>query len=149
MIKIEERILKITFTADTHTSIHWNFRPLQTDVKVNIPPICRYQSMKLIPLIFFLLKVAPGETALAFYTAKNPLEEAVVGISTYTILPFEAGRYFHKLQCFCFEEQTLNPKEEVDLPVFFYIDPDFANDRTMDNVHDIVLSYTFAAASAS
>jgi len=124
MQKINERILKITFTADTHTSIHWNFKPLQTDVKV-----------------------APGETALAFYTAKNPLDEAVVGISTYTVLPFEAGKYFHKLQCFCFEEQTLNPKEEVDLPVFFYIDPDFADDSKMDEVHDIVLSYTFAAAA--
>lgn len=124
MQKTADRIIKITFSADTHTSLQWNFKPLQQEVKV-----------------------APGETALAFYTATNPLDDAVVGISTYTVLPFEAGKYFHKLQCFCFEEQTLEPKEEVDLPVFFYIDPDFADDQKMDNVHDIVLSYTFTAAT--
>lgn len=90
MKKMNDRIIKVTFSADTHTSLQWNFKPLQTEVKV-----------------------APGETALAFYTATNPMDEPVVGISTYTVLPFEAGKYFHKLQCFCFEEQTLEPKEEV------------------------------------
>lgn len=57
--------------------------------------------------------MAPGETALAFYTAKNPLDKPVTGISTYNVVPFEAGQYFNKIQCFCFEEQQLNPNEEV------------------------------------
>lgn len=55
----------------------------------------------------------PGETALAFYTAKNPTDVPVVGISTYNVVPFEAGQYFNKIQCFCFEEQMLNPHEHV------------------------------------
>lgn len=58
-------------------------------------------------------KVVPGETALAFYTAKNPTDKPVIGISTYNVIPFEAGQYFNKIQCFCFEEQQLNPHEEV------------------------------------
>ena len=58
-------------------------------------------------------KVVPGETALAFYTARNPTDRPVTGISTYNVIPFEAGLYFNKIQCFCFEEQRLNPKEEV------------------------------------
>lgn len=57
--------------------------------------------------------MVPGETALAFYTAKNPTDKPVVGISTYNVVPFEAGQYFNKIQCFCFEEQQLNPHEEV------------------------------------
>lgn len=55
----------------------------------------------------------PGETALAFYTALNPTDVPVIGISTYNVIPFEAGQYFNKIQCFCFEEQQLNPKEQV------------------------------------
>lgn len=55
----------------------------------------------------------PGETALAFYTATNPSNNPIVGVSSYNVLPFEAGQYFVKIQCFCFEEQQLNPHEEV------------------------------------
>ena len=59
------------------------------------------------------IKVVPGETALAFYTARNITDKSVTGIATYNVIPFEAGLYFNKIQCFCFEEQRLNPKEQV------------------------------------
>ena len=68
------------------------------------------------------------------------------GIATYTVQPFEAGLYLNKIQCFCFEEQRLNPQEEVDLPVFFYIDPEYTNDPRLESVDNIVLSYTFYEA---
>lgn len=64
--------------------------------------------------MFLLLQVVPGETALAFYTAKNPTDVPVIGVSTYNVIPFEAGQYFNKIQCFCFEAQQLNPHEEVE-----------------------------------
>ena len=59
--------------------------------------------------------------------------------------PFEAGAYFNKIQCFCFDEQTLNPGEELDMPVFFYIDPEFALDTTLieQRCMDVSLHYTF------
>ena len=59
------------------------------------------------------------------------------------MVPFEAGQYFNKIQCFCFEEQRLNPGEEVDLPVFFYIDPEYLEDPFLEKVNTIHLSYTF------
>ncbi|CAG2168150.1 unnamed protein product, partial [Oppiella nova] len=62
------------------------------------------------------------------------------------VQPYEAGTYLNKIQCFCFEEQRLNPHEVVDLPVFFYIDPEYADDPRLENVDDIVLSYTFFEA---
>ena len=84
------------------------------------------------------------------------------GISTYNVVPFEAGAYFNKIQCFCFEEQRLNPGEEVgswncnilniaillcyfqvDMPVFFYIDPDIEKDPFLQECNEITLSYTF------
>ena len=112
--------LQVSFTADTGAAMQWSFRPQQPVIHVH-----------------------PGETALAFYTAKNPTDKPIDGISTYNVVPFEAGQYFNKIQCFCFEEQRLNPQEEVDMPVFFYIDPDYVNDPLLENMDTITLSYTF------
>ncbi|CAG2109002.1 unnamed protein product [Medioppia subpectinata] len=92
------------------------------------------------------IRCYPGETVLAFFTAKNPLDRPVDGIATYSVQPYEAGSYLNKIQCFCFEEQRLNPNELVDLPVFFYIDPEYADDPRLENINDIVLSYTFFEA---
>jgi len=116
----EDRLLTINFNADTAAAMRWKFRPQQP-----------------------VVKLYPGETALAFYTATNPTEKPVDGISTYNVIPFEAAQYFNKIQCFCFEEQRLNPGEEVDMPVFFYIDPDYVNDPFLENCDEITLSYTF------
>ncbi|UXI18644.1 SZT2 protein [Sarcoptes scabiei] len=120
MNKIEDRQIKVIFEADKSASTACDFRPTQHSI------VC-----------------SPGETVLAFYTAKNILDRPVNGIATYNILPFEAAKYFHKIQCFCFEEQQLNAKEEVDLPVFFFIDPEFARDPYLFDANDIILSYNF------
>lgn len=125
MVPVKNRIINIKFNADVSSSMIWNFKPQQTSIKI-----------------------IPGETALAFYTAKNPTDKAITGVSTYNVLPYEAGQYFNKIQCFCFEEQQLNPHEEVDMPVFFYIDPEFADDPKMEHVNEIILSYTFFEAKA-
>nr|CAG4642882.1 EOG090X0GO2 [Evadne anonyx] len=118
-----ERVLRIRFNADTSSNLTWNFKPQQSEIKV-----------------------ALGETALAFYTATNPTDRPIDGVSTYNVIPFDAGQYFNKIQCFCFEEQRLNPHEQVDMPVFFYIDPDFGEDPKMESVESITLSYTFFEA---
>ncbi|XP_013188405.2 cytochrome c oxidase assembly protein COX11, mitochondrial [Amyelois transitella] len=123
MTAVKHRPIKIRFNADVASSMQWNFKPQQLDITV-----------------------VPGETALAFYTARNPTNTPVTGISTYNVIPFEAGQYFNKIQCFCFEEQQLNPHEQVDMPVFFYIDPEFMDDPKMEYVDEIVLSYTFFEA---
>nr|XP_055032587.1 cytochrome c oxidase assembly protein COX11, mitochondrial [Misgurnus anguillicaudatus] len=123
MKPVRDRVIKVTFNADTHASMQWNFRPQQSEIFV-----------------------VPGETALAFYRARNPTDKPVIGISTYNVVPFDAGQYFNKIQCFCFEEQRLNPHEEVDMPVFFYIDPEFDEDPKMARVDTITLSYTFFEA---
>ena len=80
---------------------------------------------------------------LAFYRATNKTDKPLVGISTYNVTPMRAGLYFHKVQCFCFEEQRLQPHETVEMPVFFYVDPDIDADKNARDVRDLVLSYTF------
>ena len=114
------RIIRVDFVANVHSTMPWKFRPTQGDV-------C----------------VVPGETALAFFTVTNTSDRAITGVATYNVHPAKAGLYFNKIQCFCFEEQRLEAGEEIDMPVFFYIDPEFADDPTMENAHLITLSYTF------
>ena len=63
--------------------------------------------------------VYPGETALAFYTATNLTDDPIIGVSTYNIEPYDAGAYFNKIQCFCFEEQILNPGESIGIGLIF------------------------------
>lgn len=123
MLKVHDRIISVKFNADIAASMRWNFKPQQAEIKV-----------------------VPGETALAFYTACNPTDVPVTGVSTYNVIPFEAGQYFNKIQCFCFEEQLLNPHEQVDMPVFFYIDPEYTEDPKMETVDTLTLSYTFFEA---
>ncbi|XP_062555146.1 cytochrome c oxidase assembly protein COX11, mitochondrial [Armigeres subalbatus] len=123
MQRVKDRVIKIRFNADLGAAMRWNFKPQQPEINV-----------------------VPGETALAFYTARNPSDQPVTGISTYNVVPFEAGQYFNKIQCFCFEEQRLNPHEEVDMPVFFYIDPEIMDDPKLELIDCITLSYTFFEA---
>jgi cytochrome c oxidase assembly protein subunit 11 len=114
------RQITVHFSADTSAAMPWTFKPQQRSVRV-----------------------VPGETALAFYTAHNPTAGPVTGVSTYNITPMRAAPYFNKIQCFCFEEQRLRPNEEIDMPVFFFIDPEFLNDPAMKNIQSITLAYCF------
>lgn len=114
------RPIRVLFDAGVSANMPWQFRPQQRE-----------------------LVLVPGETALAFYTAKNKTDQAITGVATYNVYPPQAGVYFNKIQCFCFEEQRLKAKEEIDMPVFFFIDPEICDDPTMRHVNNITLSYTF------
>ncbi|CAA7401342.1 unnamed protein product [Spirodela intermedia] len=114
------RELIVQFNADVADGMPWKFIPTQREVRVK-----------------------PGESALAFYTAENRSSTPITGVSTYNVTPMKAAVYFNKIQCFCFEEQRLLPGEQIDMPVFFYIDPEFETDPKMDGVNNLILSYTF------
>ncbi|CAO3703514.1 unnamed protein product [Rhizopus stolonifer] len=115
-----QRRIRVTFESNTSDSLPWSFKPELREIHV-----------------------VPGETALTFYKAQSKAKQDVIGIATYNVTPYRAGSYFNKIQCFCFEEQKLSSGEQVDMPVFFFIDPDFLEDPLMKDVNTITLSYTF------
>jgi len=115
-----KRLITVDFTGTVHTALPWEFVPQQRRVVVGL-----------------------GETCLAFYRAKNNSDKPIIGVSVYHMIPAETGLYFNKIQCFCFDEQLINPNEEVDLPIFFFIDPLMASDSRFDHVDRITLSYLF------
>ena len=123
--KLKARTIKVEFDGTVQGRLRWAFHPEQKYVTVT-----------------------PGETALAFFKAKNLSNEPTIGVSVYQMLPAEAGLYLNKIQCFCFDEQALMPNEEVDMPIFFFIDPDIMDDPRFDGVDEITLSYIFAQSSS-
>ena len=117
--------ISIRFDANTARGMPWQFRPLQTTDTV-----------------------AVGQRDMAIFTARNLGEIPVTGTATFNVEPEQAGAYFNKVQCFCFTEQTLQPGQEVRMPVIYYIDPAALDDPDMDGVAQITLSYTFHQAAA-
>lgn len=86
---------------------------------------------------------------MTFFVVSNMSKEAKSGIFTYHIGPPKAGIYFNKIQCFCFEEQRLKAGETIEMPVLFYIDPDFEKDPKMKDVDSITLAYVLMETEKS
>ena len=84
-----------------------------------------------------------GETSIAHFKVTNNGKTPLAGQAAFNVLPETAGVYFKKVQCFCFEEQTLDPGERMDFPVVYFVDPEFAADPETRGKQEITLSYTF------
>lgn len=112
--------ISIRFDATTAMGMPWSFRPVQATDTVTI-----------------------GERDIATYIARNDSDQPITGMATFNVTPEQAGKYFNKIQCFCFTEQTLKPGEEVTMPVLYFVDPAMLDDPNMQGVEQITLSYTF------
>jgi cytochrome c oxidase assembly protein subunit 11 len=112
--------VEVRFDANTHPGLPWHFEPEQNVVRVQ-----------------------PGAQTKIFYRAKNFSSRTITGQAAFNVTPDQVGKYFNKIQCFCFTEQTLKPGENVDMPVLFFVDPAMMKDPDTKNVHEITLSYTF------
>lgn len=115
-----DRKITVRFDATTDRDMPWEFKPVERTMEMKI-----------------------GEDGLAFYEAYNPTDVPVAGQASYNVAPFEAGGFFNKVQCFCFEEQVLMPGERVLMPVNFFVDPAMVEDRDAKYINHITLSYTF------
>jgi len=114
-----DKDITLQFNADVNESINWSFEAPK-DVSFKI-----------------------GENKLVEYQATNLSNVTTSGTATFNVLPEKVGPYFIKTQCFCFEKQTLEPNQTVQMPVVFYVDPAITEDPSMADIDTITLSYTF------
>ena len=117
---ILDKTIKVRFDANVERDMPWKFKPAQREVEIKI-----------------------GETGLAFYEAYNPTDRPVAGSASFNVTPYSAGEYFIKIDCFCFEEQILEPGQRIDMPVTYFVDPEIVNGIEASYVKTITLSYTF------
>ena len=111
-------LVEVRFNADTDPALPWRFEPERRKTEVRA-----------------------GEAALAFYRAVNEGGPGV-GTATFNVAPAAAGRYFNKVECFCFEEQYLGAGESADFAVSFFIDPEIAENPDTADIRTVTLSYT-------
>ena len=112
--------VRIDFDANVSPRLPWRFRPERASDTV-----------------------AVGARDMAFFTATNTSRRPITGTATFNVTPAQAGKYFTKIQCFCFTQQTLKPGETQRMPVIFYVDPAILRDPDARDIRTITLSYTF------
>ena len=110
----------VRFDANTHPGLPWRFEPKQTTIKIQ-----------------------PGAQTQIFYRATNQSSRPWTGQAVFNVSPDQVGKYFKKIECFCFTEQTLKAGESVDMPVLFFVDPKIMDDPDARDIQEITLSYTF------
>lgn len=118
--EVSDRVIRVQFDANTSKDLDWDFGPEKPYMDVNV-----------------------GASNLAFYTATNNSDKTVVATSNYNVSPIKSGPYFSKMECFCFTEQSIEPGETVEFPVVFFLDPLLLEDKRMDEIKTVTLSYTF------
>ena len=114
-----DREIVVRFDANV-SGLAWSFRPEVTEITLKA-----------------------GEVGRINYVAGNRSDRHTVGTSVFNVSPAAAGAYFNKIECFCFTSQPLKPGEEIRMPVQFFVDPAIDEDRDLDAVRTITLSYTF------
>ena len=115
-----DRTIKIRFDTNVDKDLPWDFKSEQRAMDVRI-----------------------GESALVFFKAQNTTDKPVSGTAGFNVAPEIAGRYFTKIECFCFKQQTLAAGQSIDMPVTFFVDPKIVEDESTKNIEEITLSYTF------
>lgn len=123
--QIRERKIRVNFSSNINNNLYWDFRPGEHSTTINV-----------------------GAQGLTHFIAKSNDDKPSAGTAIYNVTPLKAGKYFHKIECFCFGEQILQPQQEVQMPVLFYVDPSFDDDPHMKDVSLITLSYTFYPAES-
>ncbi len=114
------RTIKVRFDGNVAPGMAWRFGPKDPAITVKI-----------------------GQKNMAMFTATNLSDKPVTGRAAYNVSPDIAGLYFHKIACFCFDNQTLQPGQTVDMPVTFFVDPSIVRDKQAVRIDEITLSYTF------
>lgn len=119
-IAVTDKQIVVRFDSNVSSALPWRFKPENPTEKITI-----------------------GARDMAAFVAENLSSRPVTGTATFNVTPVQAGRYFAKVQCFCFTEQTLQPGEKVRMPVIYYVDPAILTDPETRDIEEITLSYTF------
>ncbi len=115
-----DREITVFFDANVNDGLPWDFEPTVGRMTVRV-----------------------GEPQVMYYRAANRSDEPVSGTATFNVEPEQMGGYFVKIDCFCFQEQVLQPGESIEMPVYYFVHADILEDAEMIDQQTVTLSYTF------
>jgi len=120
-----DKTISVRFDSNVDRDLPWAFRPEQSRDTVSL-----------------------GARDMAIFIARNNGSEPITGTASFNVTPVAAGKYFKKIQCFCFTEQVIQPGEQVRMPVLYFVDPKLLDDPDARDIEEITLSYTFHRSKA-
>ena len=118
--QVLDRTITVRFDSNVTHGLPWKFVPERNTIDVRL-----------------------GDVVTVNYKVINQAARAITAQASYNVTPPQVGGYFNKINCFCFTEQTLKAGETREMAVVFYVDPKIVEDRDMNTLNTITLSYTF------
>ncbi len=112
--------IRVDFDTNVSAKLPWTFKPENPSETIDV-----------------------GARDMVFFNATNTSNRPLTGTATFNVTPAQAGKYFTKIQCFCFTQQTLKAGETARMPVIFFVDPKILTDPDASDIQTITLSYTF------
>ena len=118
--KIIHEPISINLLTSVHPKLLWNFQPLISQISVN-----------------------PGEVITVEYMVENIGLKETTGIATFAYFPNKLESYIRKINCFCYDAQTLKPKQKTKFTLVLLIDPEVAKDSKTKNIKEATIQFTF------
>ena len=112
--------ISVNLITSVHPSLSWNFKPVNPNIKIK-----------------------PGEVTTVDYIVENLGDKETSGIATFVYFPSQFGTYISKINCFCYDVQTLKPGEQDKYTLVFFIDPEVTKDSKTKDVKEVTIQFTF------
>ena len=117
---IENNPIVINLITSVHPNLSWNFKSIEKKILVK-----------------------PGEVRTIDYIVENLDDKETTGIATFAYYPNQFGSYIRKLNCFCYDAQTLKPKQIDRYSMVILIDPEVTKDSKTKNTKEVTIQFTF------
>jgi len=119
-ITLESHFINVRLITSVHPSLPWKFSAKEPNIKIK-----------------------PGEVKTIEYIVENPSNKTTFGVATFQYHPKELGNYFTKLNCFCFDKQTLKAGENSKYSLVILIDPKMTKDSKTKDIKEVIMQFIF------
>ena len=119
-ITLENHFINVSLITSVHPSLPWKFSAKEPNIIIK-----------------------PGEVKTIEYIVENPSNRTTFGVATFQYHPKELGNYFTKLNCFCFDKQTLKAGENNKYSLVILIDPEVTKDSKTKDIKEVIMQFTF------
>ena len=118
--KIVLNPISVNLLTSVHPKLSWNFKPVKSKINVK-----------------------PGEVVTVEYIVENFGNEKSTGIATFAYFPNQLANYITKINCFCYDAQTLNANEKNKFILVLLIDPEVTKDSKTKTIKEATIQFTF------